>query len=256
MQLESPKFDYMESVWYIRQFVDDPEPSFLLRIFPTDDRSIVVRFCIPHKQSLLHRLIAVKCEQGFTAIADNYGLDELQDYTRYYLGHPIDDSVLKHTLIEWRKAHLNEAPPPNLIKNRLLTSLLPLTPLTDQLFFILFMDRIFLFKLGESLSTITRLLKKSDYPEYLVSDGRIKRLRHVPTWLRKGVFKRDQGHCVHCGKDLTGIRIIEEIHYDHIVALAAHGTNDPINWQLLCRDCNLSKSSNRWLPPQEIVRFW
>jgi 5-methylcytosine-specific restriction endonuclease McrA len=71
-----------------------------------------------------------------------------------------------------------------------------------------------------------------------------------------GIFKRDQGHCVQCDKDLTGVRAIEEAHYDHIIALAEYGTNDPANFQLFCRECNLRKGKKKWAPPESMLRFW
>jgi 5-methylcytosine-specific restriction endonuclease McrA len=59
----------------------------------------------------------------------------------------------------------------------------------------------------------------------------------IPPAVRKYVFERDSYHCQSCGQthgeaDLT---------IDHIIALAAGGSNDLSNLQTLCCRCNQQK---------------
>ena len=60
--------------------------------------------------------------------------------------------------------------------------------------------------------------------------------RHsIPTDLRRIVWNRDDGKCVKCGSK-------ENIHYDHIIPVSKGGSTTEKNLELLCQQCNLSKS--------------
>ena len=59
----------------------------------------------------------------------------------------------------------------------------------------------------------------------------------IPSAVRREVWRRDQGKCVECG-------INENIEYDHIIPVSKGGANTVRNLQLLCEDCNRSKSAN------------
>tara|TARA_B100001057_G_scaffold57880_1_gene51282 strand:+ start:162 stop:755 length:594 start_codon:yes stop_codon:yes gene_type:complete len=62
--------------------------------------------------------------------------------------------------------------------------------------------------------------------------------RHsISSDLRKIVFNRDGGKCVKCGSK-------ENIHFDHIIPVSKGGSTTLKNLELLCQDCNLSKSDN------------
>jgi hypothetical protein len=68
----------------------------------------------------------------------------------------------------------------------------------------------------------------------------------IPRWVKRAVFFRDHGRCVFCRADLSGIVDLDrEEHFDHMVALATGGVNDPTNIQLCCRTCNLRKSTKK-----------
>jgi hypothetical protein len=257
MNPDYPEFDYMEMIWQIRQVISEPDPDYLLKIFPLQNKGIIAKFAKPHQETLLHRLIQVECEIALRTLLDNYGLDKLQEYLEHYLKPTLEPEGTKQILLAWRKRLYTDDERTRLfLEGEILPSLLPLSPLIDQLFFVLFTDRLFLFQFNDVLSKIVCLLKDLDFSEYLTIDGRIKRLSYLPKWLEKGIFKRDQGHCVQCDKDLTGARTIEEAHYDHIMALAEYGSNDPANFQLFCKGCNLKKGKKKWLPPESILRFW
>ena len=57
--------------------------------------------------------------------------------------------------------------------------------------------------------------------------------------LRFEVFKRDGFACVYCGISPVGAAL----HVDHVIAVAAGGSNRPENLVTSCPDCNLGKSS-------------
>lgn len=59
----------------------------------------------------------------------------------------------------------------------------------------------------------------------------------IPLEVRKYVFERDRCQCQSCGKTSTET----ELTIDHIIPLAAGGSNDISNLQTLCRDCNQKK---------------
>lgn len=103
--------------------------------------------------------------------------------------------------------------------------------LSRELFYILFQNRDFLYRFNYYMSS---------------GNSSIFLRCNIPLWVKRAVRFRDRGRCVCCGKDLSGAFDCEDenaVHYDHIVSLHEGGLNDVCNIQLLCRDCNLSKSS-------------
>lgn len=79
----------------------------------------------------------------------------------------------------------------------------------------------------------------------------------IPSWLKKAIFHRDQGKCVFCNKDLTGLyNTLSQINFDHIVPLSCHGANDPTNIQLSCRDCNGQKSNKNKSTSNIYAKWW
>lgn len=114
---------------------------------------------------------------------------------------------------------------------------------TEEVFHLLFANRMFLLKFNQSLASCLRdgeiLIPNGCQGEH----GHIKRDGYIPSWVKKAVFMRDHGRCVNCQKDLTGLISTDiSLHYDHIVPLNQWGANDPCNMQLLCEMCNLQKS--------------
>lgn len=106
--------------------------------------------------------------------------------------------------------------------------------LSRELFYILFQNRDFLYRFNYYMSTGNSLI----FPRC-----------NIPLWVKRAVRFRDRGRCVCCGKDLSGAFDCEDenaVHYDHIVSLHEGGLNDVCNIQLLCRECNLSKSSDSY----------
>jgi len=55
--------------------------------------------------------------------------------------------------------------------------------------------------------------------------------------VRREVWRRDQGRCVRCGSR-------ENLEYDHIIPVSKGGSNTARNIELLCENCNRSKSDS------------
>jgi len=53
------------------------------------------------------------------------------------------------------------------------------------------------------------------------------------------IFRRDEGHCQTCGRQLEFA--VPDTHYHHLQAYVEGGTTEVANGQLVCRDCHLSK---------------
>jgi len=64
-----------------------------------------------------------------------------------------------------------------------------------------------------------------------------RHFRTIPSDVRLEVWHRYQGQCAIC-------KTTEEIQFDHIIPFSWGGSNSPENLQLLCKHCNLRKSSN------------
>jgi len=115
--------------------------------------------------------------------------------------------------------------------------------MTDEVFHLLFANRAFLLQFNQSLADYLKSGEVNIPTEYLDEKGVIKRQTYFPAWVKKAIYYRDQGRCVLCQRDLTGLLSTDQrIHFDHIMPLNLWGSNDPCNLQLLCEDCNLRKS--------------
>jgi hypothetical protein len=61
--------------------------------------------------------------------------------------------------------------------------------------------------------------------------------RHVSETTKKIVYTRDRGNCKCCGSSSS-------LEYDHITPYSCGGSSDVSNIQLLCQQCNRSKSNS------------
>jgi 5-methylcytosine-specific restriction endonuclease McrA len=138
--------------------------------------------------------------------------------------------------------------------------------LTEEVFFVLFSNRTFLYRFNNYLAS--RVIESSLEETASNSaafrrdrDGNtvLKRVK-IPDWAKRAVFFRDRGRCCDCGRDLnTTYSPINNAEYDHIVPIAHGGLHDVTNLQLLCAECNNSKRAglrepgqmyDRWFPVQ------
>lgn len=116
---------------------------------------------------------------------------------------------------------------------------------------------MFLLKFNKIVSSVIAEMKKIDYSDVLNRDGVVKRASYIPKWLKGAIFHRDKGKCQVCGKDLSGLMFLgEEVHYDHVIPLNLGGTNDPTNFQLMCREHNLSKSGTKVITSERYQTYW
>ena len=61
--------------------------------------------------------------------------------------------------------------------------------------------------------------------------------RHsIPKNIKQEVWQRDGGKCIECGNN-------ENLEYDHIIPISKGGANTTRNIQLLCENCNRTKSN-------------
>jgi len=72
--------------------------------------------------------------------------------------------------------------------------------------------------------------------EKLYKHRKNTRDRRIPKSLREYILKRDNYECKKCGSTL-------DLHIDHIFPFSRGGGNEPENLQVLCRECNLTKSA-------------
>lgn len=124
-------------------------------------------------------------------------------------------------------------------------------------FFLLYSDRAFLSDFQNLASRYIKKFRSSEHPHLFSKDGSLKRLKYIPGWLKSAVFHRDKGRCQLCFKDMTGLREpVRDLELDHIIPLALSGSNDPTNFQLVCRTCNRSKGPNRKSTKPRFIPYW
>jgi len=125
-----------------------------------------------------------------------------------------------------------------------------------SVFHTLFADRNFIISFQHDLQHFLKTKGPIALSGQLTSQGKIGRV-HIPRWLEKAIFFRDRGQCQICDKDISGLRSpLDQIHLDHIIPLAEYGNNDPTNFQLVCRECNLGKGTNVKIERARFVPYW
>ncbi len=136
-----------------------------------------------------------------------------------------------------------------------------LTKISDEVFHLTFQNRVLLAGLNSFIAMHIRDLG----PETLGSshklatlfdkEGSLKRVR-IPQWVKRAVYFREHGRCAHCGRDISGLSdSIPKQEFDHIIPLARGGLNDVTNIQMLCEECNQTKSDSL-LQPSLRYRRW
>ena len=74
-------------------------------------------------------------------------------------------------------------------------------------------------------------------PLLLISICCFSQSRYISATTKKIVYTRDGGSCQCCGSSLS-------LEYDHITPFSCGGSSDVSNIQLLCLQCNRSKSNS------------
>jgi hypothetical protein len=69
----------------------------------------------------------------------------------------------------------------------------------------------------------------------------LKNARNIPLGLRYKVFKKDKNKCVVCGRNAVEDNV--KLHIDHKIPYSLGGLTELSNLQVLCIDCNISKSN-------------
>jgi hypothetical protein len=240
---EMPRFD----AWYVavdiwRLIMDTADNKSNEEYFDLYDPDIVDMFSSPKPWTLLHHFI--------------YEYEEMsRDDFEHHCNDMLDLVVLEYTttlkgygiLLPNMKQPSEADPDYEDVMQRnieLLRAELPVMQITHEAFQLLFGDRAFLYKFNLVVAEVVRNMKLSDYPVILERDGMLLRPDRLPRWLETAVTHRDKASCVLCGVDLSGaLRQVQPrgVHFDHIVPLSLGGTNDPTNFQLLCKPCNLKK---------------
>ncbi|MDQ0657835.1 HNH endonuclease [Paenibacillus sp. W2I17] len=220
----------------------------------------------PHKESILYNfisdlLVMILTKKEYWFVDDFYNFEH-EEIESYILQNFIEPLEVYNPKINKYRSILEELETQSTEENRdqyeekikdIISEIMDLfiagnNSIEDETFYLLFNDKLFLYYFNELLS------------EY-VSESEcinINRVR-VPTWLKKGVFFRDNGRCQNCSRDLSGIINVNPergLHFDHIVSLENGGSNDPTNFQLLCSDCNLKKSTKNKKPKLLYQFYW
>ena len=86
---------------------------------------------------------------------------------------------------------------------------------------------------------IDRFLRLFGYTDTEIIGPAVDRESGIRSKYLWPLFQNQQGICPGCRDRFTE----DEFHIDHIIPLAHGGSNELNNLQLLCRDCNLRKST-------------
>jgi hypothetical protein len=236
----------------LRKVVEEnPYDYYLTDYFDPKESQFIEAISKPQKVTVLHGLIKDHLELKIEYMASKCDLDEINDqfeknlklYKIAFIG------LRKNATYESRANHLFELE--KLMKENIVGLI------TEETFNLLYGNRLFLLHLNEVISEVVKGMKRVEYMDVLDKDGVLKRCSYIPIWLENAIFHRDKGRCVHCGMDLTRIfNTSNKYHFDHMVPLSKGGTNDPINFQLLCEGCNLSKSNSRALTSTNYFSYW
>lgn len=239
----SEAYGFADFVWLC--FAENMSAEELDSLLDPRDKEVEERLVSPHTDTLLHLLLRRLYEDTFVAVFEHHRNDMLDLVAQEY------EAVLRYYEVPFKKRPFPDETHPDYdrLADDYISYLrlhLPIGRIAQDTFQLLFRDRAFLLRFNVVAARAVSRLAPGDP---------LKRAQ-PPAWLRRGVFYRDNGRCVKCGTDLTGVVISgDAVHYDHIIPLGACGSNDPTNFQTLCADCNLrkGKSSATW---ERYPTFW
>ena len=238
-------YSFVERVVGALYAIPEPEPC-IHEFVDGGENTFVEKIATPNKDTLLHDFIRNLNYADFDWLTGHFPEESTAELTSFLesagLEAPewlVPDSV---------RQHIREL-------DRLLFDATEIV--TDAAFHLLFADRPLLFQFQKTVAEKVQDLKYDYHADVLKRPGVVKRTKRIPQWLKRAVFHRDKGRCQRCFRDMTGIIATnEDLRLDHMFPLAEGGTNDPTNFQLLCRDCNQEKSASVIFDPQRILTYW
>lgn len=230
--------------------LNNPENPFLL-CFPdfvgADEPLFSQLLLKPHKHTILHRFLEAVASEHWEQSVKHSDIPEDYEFFRNELNRlkiPIPIWMVESEL-EAHKIDLY-AIGRNVAKVE-----------AQAAFQILFQDREFLLLFQSYIKSTIEEMRPQLNPESFSSKGFVRRMSSKPKWLQRAIFHRDKGCCQHCKKDLTHlINLLGKANYDHLLPLAAGGSNDPTNFQLLCQECNQSKGARALTYENQNTPFW
>jgi hypothetical protein len=249
------KYCYSMAGWIHELFYDDPEEEYLRDHFDITDALFRNKISKPDKYSLLHIIIEYYWNYRNEYLHRKLGFDDIiDDFENILKTYSIP--LPKKPKYNKKKSDYNDS------LYEYCDDLLSLVGKTtkrivDEVFNILFNDRMFLLKFNLIISDIIKEMELIKYPDILDNDGQLKRCSNIPTWLQKAIIYRDKGICQICGIDISGVWTTEdERQFDHVVPLKLGGSNDPTNFQLLCKTCNSKKSGTKIETSEKYLSYW
>lgn len=240
------KFSYAyQLAGFLRQkvFENNPEDHLIDLIDPEHEKILK-----PDKKTVLHDYI----EYEFTNEIEYYG--RKLDYDT--LGEDWE-SLLTDYNIFFSKEEWNEDEEEyfNYLETKIIENIA--CKIANETFHLLFSDRMFCLKFNKIIADNVSNYELKDYPEILSEDGKPKRLKYIPVWVKKAVYLRDRGSCAVCLTDLTGLlKTTYKNAIDHIVPLNLGGINDISNFQLICESCNLKKLGHTILTSEDYPTYF
>lgn len=88
-------------------------------------------------------------------------------------------------------------------------------------------------------------MKPEEIREVLKTVGIEKTRRKIPSKRRQIIYKRDDGKCRYCHKDIE----YNDAHLDHILPRSLWGNDYIFNLALSCPTCNMKKGANKNVVP-------
>lgn len=235
--------------------VVQPDHWMIDELLDVEDQYVVERLAKPHRRSLLHHFIEAFYSRGHAEF-------ELDRNDMLYLVVAEYRTILEQHGIPIPPIDIPEEADDDYETQaqraiEMLRSKLPTEAIVNSAFQLLYGDRPFLHSFNAFVAKHVSEMTVEAHPDALDRDGVLTRARQLPEWLKNGVFHRDKGRCALCHKDMTGIiATSEERHYDHIIPRALGGCNDPTNFQMLCRDCNLRKGAAQRDVSRLVPVYW
>lgn len=90
-------------------------------------------------------------------------------------------------------------------------------------------------------------MNSQEVKELLKLLGIEKTRRKIPSKRRQIIYKRDDGKCRYCHKDVE----YKNAHLDHILPRSLWGNDYVFNLALSCPSCNMRKGANKNIVPKQ-----